>query len=97
LILQPRYIAGLLKAAEERKREDERRAEKKVQKEREKEGGEFDDKEVFVTGAYRKKMQDMQALEEKERREAAMEGTGLSIICMCTVFMTGCKIRIPSW
>ncbi|XP_062567664.1 nuclear speckle splicing regulatory protein 1-like [Saccostrea cucullata] len=70
---KPKYIAGLLKAAETRKREDERRAERKVQKERENEGGEFDDKEVFVTGAYRKKMQEMQELEEKERREAAME------------------------
>lgn len=72
---KPKYIAGLLKAAEIRKKEDERRAEKKIQKEREKEGNEFEDKEVFVTGAYKKKMQEMQEQEEKERREAAMEGT----------------------
>lgn len=71
---QPKYIAGLLKAAETRKKEDERRAERKIQKEREKEGHEFDDKEVFVTGAYKKKMQELQEQEEKERREAAMEG-----------------------
>eukprot|EP00105_Crassostrea_gigas_P018505 XP_011436650.2 PREDICTED: nuclear speckle splicing regulatory protein 1 [Crassostrea gigas] len=71
---KPKYIAGLLKAAEIRKKEDERRAEKKIQKEREKEGNEFEDKEVFVTGAYKKKMQEIQEQEEKERREAAMEG-----------------------
>lgn len=70
---KPKYIAGLLKAAEIRKKEDERRAEKKIQKEREKEGNEFEDKEVFVTGAYKKKMQEIQEQEEKERREAAME------------------------
>ncbi|XP_022342120.2 uncharacterized protein LOC111135927 [Crassostrea virginica] len=70
---KPKYIAGLLKAAETRKKEDERRAERKIQKEREKEGHEFDDKEVFVTGAYKKKMQELQEQEEKERREAAME------------------------
>lgn len=72
---KPKYIAGLLKAAEIRKKEDKRRAEKKIQKEREKEGNEFEDKEVFVTGAYKKKMQEIQEQEEKERREAAMEGT----------------------
>lgn len=65
----------MLKAAETRKKEDERRAEKKIQKEREKEGSEFEDKEVFVTGAYKKKMLEMQEQEEKEKREAAMEGT----------------------
>ncbi|KAK3595797.1 hypothetical protein CHS0354_025435 [Potamilus streckersoni] len=70
---KPRYIEGLLKAAEKHKREEERRQEKKVQKEREKEGEEFQDKDVFVTTAYKKKMQEMQELEEQERREAEME------------------------
>lgn len=69
----------MLKAAETRKKEDERRAEKKIQKEREKEGNEFEDKEVFVTGAYKKKMLEMQEQEEKERREAAVEGTTCTI------------------
>lgn len=35
-----------------RKREQERRIERSVQKEREKEGDEFADKESFVTAAY---------------------------------------------
>ena len=35
-----------------RKKEQERRIERNVQREREKEGDEFADKESFVTGAY---------------------------------------------
>ncbi|KAL8604613.1 hypothetical protein ACOMHN_013393 [Nucella lapillus] len=70
---KPKYIAGLLKMAEVRKREEERRMERKVQKEREEEGEQFADKEAFVTSAYKKKMLEQQAEAEKERREAAME------------------------
>lgn len=43
---------GLLKSAAARKRDYERTVERQVQKEREKEQGEFDDKEAFVTEAY---------------------------------------------
>ncbi|KAL5016228.1 hypothetical protein ScPMuIL_005817 [Solemya velum] len=68
-----KYIEGLLKTAEKRKIEDERRTERKVQKEREEEGNKFEDKEVFVTSAYKKKMQAMQEAEEAEKRLADME------------------------
>ncbi|CAC5386902.1 CCDC55 [Mytilus coruscus] len=68
-----KYIGGLLKASEVRKREFERQQERKVQKERETEGDEFAEKEVFVTGAYRKKMQEMQEAEEEERRQSQLE------------------------
>ncbi|XP_071180399.1 nuclear speckle splicing regulatory protein 1-like [Mytilus edulis] len=68
-----KYIGGLLKASEVRKREFERQQERKVQKERETEGDEFAEKEVFVTGAYRQKMQEMQEAEEKERQQAQLE------------------------
>ncbi|XP_005092166.1 nuclear speckle splicing regulatory protein 1 [Aplysia californica] len=70
---KPKYIAGLLKAAEVKKREEERRKERQVQKEREAEGAKYADKESFVTSAYKKKMLEMQAEEERERQEAAME------------------------
>ncbi len=40
-----------------------------VQKEREAEGDEFADKESFVTAAYRKKMEELQKLEEEERKQ----------------------------
>ena len=63
-----------MKASEIRKKEDERRTERKIQKEREAEGSEFADKEVFVTSAYKKKMEERQVEEEKERREAMLEG-----------------------
>ena len=52
IICQPKYIGNLLKHAEVRKKEEERRVERQVQKERESEGKEFADKEAFVTSAY---------------------------------------------
>ncbi|GFT20345.1 nuclear speckle splicing regulatory protein 1 [Nephila pilipes] len=64
-----RYINTLMKAADKRKKEYERRVERKVQVEREKEGDKFKDKEAFVTSAYKKKMQEMEDEEERERRE----------------------------
>ncbi|OWF36421.1 nuclear speckle splicing regulatory protein 1-like [Mizuhopecten yessoensis] len=70
---KPKYITNLMKAAEKRKLEQEKVQEKKIQKERETEGGEFDDKEVFVTGKYKEKLQEMEKEAERERREAAME------------------------
>ncbi|KAL8198991.1 UNVERIFIED_CONTAM: Nuclear speckle splicing regulatory protein 1 [Gekko kuhli] len=70
---KPKYIQNILKAAELRKKEQEKRMEKKIQKEREMEGGAFDDKEAFVTSAYKKKLQERAEEEERERREAALE------------------------
>lgn len=67
---KPRYINNLLKAAETRKREQEIRFERKIQKEREEEGEEFKDKETFVTGSYRKKLEEMRKIhEEMEHQE----------------------------
>lgn len=48
--------------------------ERKIQKEREMEGGEFAHKEAFVTSAYKKKLQERAEEEERERRESALEG-----------------------
>ena len=73
-IFQAKYIGALLKTAQARKREQERRVERQVQKEREEEGGEFADKEEFVTGAYKKKLIEMQEEEEAERRKEQLEG-----------------------
>lgn len=70
---KPKYISNLLKQAEVRNQEEERRKERKVQKEREEEGDEFADKEKFVTSAYRKKMEEMQKLDEEEKKKEAME------------------------
>ncbi|GJQ88655.1 putative NAD-dependent protein deacylase, partial [Trypoxylus dichotomus] len=73
---KPKYIARLLAAADKRKRENERRIERQVQKEREAEGDEFKDKESFVTLAYKKKLEELKKLEEEEKREEYLESIG---------------------
>ncbi|XP_065346895.1 nuclear speckle splicing regulatory protein 1 [Cloeon dipterum] len=70
---KPKYIENLLKTAERRKMENERRIERQVQKEREEEGEEFKDKEEFVTSSYRAKLEEFKKQEEKERMEDAVE------------------------
>ena len=69
-----KYINNLLKYSENRKKENERRVERKIQKERESEGNEFEDKEQFVTNAYKEKLEEIKAAEELERKEEAIEG-----------------------
>ncbi|XP_002735998.2 uncharacterized protein LOC100374423 [Saccoglossus kowalevskii] len=70
---KPKYINSLLKAATIRKKEQDRRMERKIQKEREDEGDEFDNKEEFVTSAYRKKLEERAEEEFKEKRQAELE------------------------
>ena len=70
---RPKYIDGLLQKAKERNEERERLYEVKIQKEREREGDEFDDKERFVTGAYKKKMEEMKEREREKKLKEAME------------------------
>lgn len=79
---KPKYIGNLLKHAELRNREQERRTERKIQKEREAEGDEFKDKEAFVTSAYKEKLKQMKEDEEKEKREQAIEGVSSSDLAM---------------
>ncbi|CAH2050357.1 unnamed protein product, partial [Iphiclides podalirius] len=73
---KPKYIENLIKAADKRKIENERRLERLVQKERENEGDEFADKEVFVTSAYKKKLEEMKKQEEREKYEEYLESIG---------------------
>ncbi|XP_051013960.1 nuclear speckle splicing regulatory protein 1 [Acomys russatus] len=70
---KPKYIHNLLKAVEIRKKEQEKRMEKKIQREREMEKGEFDDKEAFVTSAYKKRLEERAEEEEREKKAAALE------------------------
>ena len=70
---KPKYVHNLLKAADQRQKEFERRIERQVQKEREAEGDMYADKESFVTSAYRKKMEEMAEQEEEEARQARIE------------------------
>uniref|UniRef100_A0A6B2FXF6 Nuclear speckle splicing regulatory protein 1 (Trinotate prediction) n=1 Tax=Myxobolus squamalis TaxID=59785 RepID=A0A6B2FXF6_MYXSQ len=64
---KPKYIENLLQTAAFRKREKARRMDRKIQKEREEEGDNFDDTEVYVTETYRKK------LEERESEEKILK------------------------
>lgn len=73
---EPKYIKKLLQNAEKRKRENELRIERSVQKEREAEGDMFKDKEKFVTASYRKKLEENKKLEEEEKEEERLEAIG---------------------
>ena len=63
-----------MKAAERREKERLRVEERKIDRERQKEGNMFSDKEQFVTSAYKKRQEERRLEEEEERREAALEG-----------------------
>ena len=68
-----RYIEGLLKASNKRKIELERAEERRIQRERDLEGEEFGDKEMFVTDAYRKRQEELRKMEEEEKRKEEEE------------------------
>lgn len=70
--VQPKYIGNLLNAAATRKLDHLRAEEKMMQREREKEGDEFKDKESFVTSGYKEQLEQMRKAEEEEKqREGA--------------------------
>lgn len=73
---KPKYIENLLKTAERRKKEQEHRIERMVQKEREAEGEKYADKESFVTSAYRAKLEEFKKIEEEEARMNRLETIG---------------------
>ncbi|XP_068572162.1 nuclear speckle splicing regulatory protein 1 [Cebidichthys violaceus] len=70
---KPKYIHQLMRAVEDRKKEQERREERKIQKEREAEGEQFADKDAYVTTAYKLKLQEQKEELEREKRVEAME------------------------
>jgi hypothetical protein len=64
---KPKYMDSFLEAARRRKMDALHAEEKMMQIERAKEGGEFDDKEKFVTAAYKAQMEEVRRAEEEER------------------------------
>jgi coiled-coil domain-containing protein 55 len=68
-----RYIAQLKEQAEERKRENDIAFERKTIKDRVKEDHLWEDKEVFVTQAYKKKLEEQQLWQEQQRRKEEEE------------------------
>lgn len=71
-----KYIQKLLKTADRRKKEQEHRIERMVQKEREAEGEMYADKESFVTSAYRAKLEEFKKMEEEEAKMSRLEAIG---------------------
>ena len=69
LALLPRYIAQLKEQAEARKREDDVMWERRQVKERVKEDHLYEDKEKFVTGSYRRKLEEDKKWMEKEKEK----------------------------
>lgn len=63
----PKYVSGLLKAAELRKKDRIRAEDKLIERERAKEGDEFGDKDAFVTQAYKEQQEELRRLEEEEQ------------------------------
>ncbi|KAI8143232.1 coiled-coil domain-containing protein 55-domain containing protein [Fennellomyces sp. T-0311] len=65
---KPKYIEGLLEMAEIRKKDRLLAEEKKVAREREAEGEEFADKEVFQTEAFKKQKEELERIEAEEKK-----------------------------
>lgn len=70
---KPKYMRNLLQAAEVRKRDALIAEEKKIAREREAEGDEFEDKEKFVTAAYKKQQEENRRIEEEEKKKEEKE------------------------
>ncbi|KAL6234999.1 coiled-coil domain-containing protein 55-domain containing protein [Aspergillus navahoensis] len=69
----PRYMTSLLRSAEIRKRDQLRARDRMLAKEREAEGDEFDDKEKFVTSAYKAQQEELRRVEEEEKKREQEE------------------------
>ncbi|KAH8395990.1 hypothetical protein KR222_000932, partial [Zaprionus bogoriensis] len=71
-----KYIGRLMEHAERRKLENELRIDRQVQKDREAEGEKFKDKEIYVTAAYRKKVESLLLLQAQDQRDEYLEAIG---------------------
>ncbi|GJN91156.1 hypothetical protein Rhopal_004174-T1 [Rhodotorula paludigena] len=65
---KPKYISRLMETAEIRKQDRLRAEDKMIQREREREGDEFADKDAFVTEAYKKQQEELRVAEEEEKK-----------------------------
>ncbi|WWC66932.1 uncharacterized protein I206_100839 [Kwoniella pini CBS 10737] len=65
---KPKYIESFLASAQTRKLDKLRAEEKMLSREREKEGDLYQDKEKFVTDAYKKQMEQVKKAEEEEKK-----------------------------
>lgn len=72
--MQSKYISKLKKVADRRKLEQDIIYERKVQREMEREGLEHEDKDTFLTSAYRRKLEERRQLEAELKMAAMKEG-----------------------
>lgn len=72
-LLQPKYVEKLLKAARTRELEYCAREERKQQRERAQEGEEFAEKDVFVTGAYRRQMEELEQFRKQQEYQDRLD------------------------
>ncbi|KAI8835338.1 coiled-coil domain-containing protein 55-domain containing protein [Chytridium lagenaria] len=73
LLKKPKYVEKIFAASVARKIALEQAEDRKVQKEREKEGEMFKDKDAFVTEAYKQRQLELKKIEEEEKlREGDM-------------------------
>lgn len=70
---KPKYMKNLLEAAEVRKRDALIAEEKKIAREREAEGDEYEGTEKFVTEAYKKQQEENKRIEEEEKKREEEE------------------------
>ncbi|GAA5896452.1 hypothetical protein JCM6882_001017 [Rhodosporidiobolus microsporus] len=70
---KPKYINRLLETAEVRKQDRLRAEDKMIQREREREGDEFADKDAFVTPSYLKQQEELRKAEEEEKKREEAE------------------------
>lgn len=68
-----RYMKDVIQSAEVRKRDQLIANEKKIAREREAEGEEFEGKEKFVTEAYKRQQEENRRIEEEEKRREEEE------------------------
>ncbi|CAF0741815.1 unnamed protein product [Adineta steineri] len=72
-VREAKYVVGLLEKNKQRQKEYDRVLERRIQREREAEGDQYADKEVFVTSAYKIKLAEQQADLEREKLEDKRE------------------------
>ncbi|CAK9305157.1 unnamed protein product [Gordionus sp. m RMFG-2023] len=70
---KPKYMTKILKHAQFRQIENDRRAESKIQREREMEGDEFQDKETYITDTYKEKMEQSLLRLEMDKKAEELE------------------------
>lgn len=76
-----------METAEIRKQDRLRAEDKMIQREREREGDEFADKDAFVTEAYKKQQEELRVAEEEEKKR---EGAPFLCFCCCHQLLTFC-------